>query len=72
MLVKIFSIASWKPKKKKKKTLRKCANLQQKNFNIFNIFAQNIDHGYTLEPPRRSGSNEYPPSMFWIKNKKNR
>ena len=23
-----------------------------------------------LEPPRQGGSNEYPQSMFWIKNKK--
>ena len=37
---------------------------------ILNIFAQNIDCGYTLEPPRRGGSNEYPQSMFWGKNKK--
>ena len=43
-----------------------------KNFDIFLIFAQNIDCGYTLEPPRRGGSNEYPQSMFWSKNKKNR
>ena len=41
-------------------------------FDIFLIFAQNIDCGYTLEPPRRGGSNEYPQSMFWSKNKKNR
>ena len=34
------------------------------------IFAQNIDCGYTLEPLRRGGSNEYPQSMFWSKNKK--
>ena len=26
--------------------------------------AQNIDCGYSLEPPRRGGSNEYPQSMF--------
>ena len=39
---------------------------------IFLIFAQNIDCGYTLEPPRRGGSNEYRQSMFWSKNKKNR
>ena len=26
---------------------------------IFHISAQNIDCGYTLEPPRRGGSNEY-------------
>ena len=25
-----------------------------------------------LEPPRRGGSNEYPQSIFWSKNKKNR
>ena len=32
---------------------------------IFHISAQNIDCGYSLEPPRRGGSNRYPPSMFW-------
>ena len=37
---------------------------------IFLIFAQNIDCGYTLEPPRCGRSNEYPQSMFWGKNKK--
>ena len=37
---------------------------------IFLIFAQNIDCEYTLEPPRRGGSNEYPQSMFLSKNKK--
>ena len=31
---------------------------------IFLISAQNIDYGYSLEPPRRGGSNEYPQSMF--------
>ena len=39
-------------------------------FDIFNIFAQNIVWGYTLEPPRRGGSKEYPHFMFWNKNKK--
>ena len=24
-----------------------------------------MDFGYSLEPPRRGGSNEYPQSMFW-------
>ena len=24
-----------------------------------------IDYGYSLEPPRRGGSNEYPQSMFY-------
>ena len=31
---------------------------------IFLISAQNMDCGYSLEPPRRGGSNEYPQSMF--------
>ena len=50
----------------------KYENFQLKFFDIFLIFAQNIDYVYTLEPPRRGGSNEYPQSMFWSKNKKNR
>ena len=41
-------------------------------FYIFLIFAQNIDCGYTLEPPREGGSNEYTQCMFYSKNKKNR
>ena len=32
---------------------------------IFLISAQNIDCGYSLEPPRRGGSIEKPQSMFW-------
>ena len=39
-------------------------NFQMKIFDIFLIFAQNIDCEYTLEPPQRGGSNEYPQSMF--------
>ena len=50
----------------------KIENFQLKIFDSFLIFAQNIDCGYMLEPPRRGGSNEYPQSMFWSKNKKNR
>ena len=42
-----------------------------KNSDIFHISAQNIDCGYSLEPPRRGGSNEYPQSMFLGRNKKN-
>ena len=42
----------------------KIENFQLINFDIFLIFAQNINCGYTLEPPRRGGSNEYPQSMF--------
>ena len=40
-------------------------NFQMKNSDIFHISAQNIDCGYSLEPPRRGGSNEYPQSMFF-------
>ena len=36
---------------------------------FFHIFAQNIDSAYSLEPPRRSGSNEYLLSVF-LANKK--
>ena len=39
-------------------------SFQIKNSYIFHISAQNIDCGYSLEPPRRGGSNEYPQSMF--------
>ena len=35
-----------------------------KNSDILHISAQNIDSGYSLEPPRRGGSNEYPQSFF--------
>ena len=31
---------------------------------IFLISARNIESGYSLEPPHRGGSNEYPQSMF--------
>ena len=47
------------------------AIFQIKNSDIFHISAQNIDCGYSLEPPRRGGSNEYPQSMFLSRNKKN-
>ena len=47
-------------------------NFHRKKIDIFLIFAQNIDCGYKLEPPRRGGSNECPQSMFWSKNKENR
>ena len=38
---------------------------------FFHISAQNIDRGYSLEPPRRGSSNGYPQSMFLSRNKKN-
>ena len=43
---------------------------QIKSSDIFHISAQNIDCGYSLEPPHRGGSNEYPQSMFWAEIKK--
>ena len=39
-------------------------NFQIKISDIFHISAQNIDCGYSLEPPQQGGSNEYPQSMF--------
>ena len=69
---------------KDQKTLRKHAysnilkilqlkkeKFQIKNSDIFHISARNMDCGYSLEPPRRGGSNEHPQSMFLSKNKKN-
>ena len=43
---------------------------QIKDSDSFHISAQNIDCGYSLEPPRRGGSSEYPQSMFSSKNNK--
>ena len=51
--------------------LQKQKKIQIKNSDIFHISAQNIDCGYSLEPPRRGSSNEYPQSMFLSRNKKN-
>ena len=42
-----------------------------KKFDVFNKIAQNIDCGYT-ELPQQGSSVEYPQSIFWIENKKNR
>ena len=49
----------------------KTENFQKKISDIFHISAQNIDCGYSLEPPCRGGSNEYPQSMFASKTRKN-
>ena len=43
-------------------------NFQIKYSDILHISAKNIDCGYSLEPPRRGGSNEYPQSMFLSRN----
>ena len=45
-------------------TTKKNENFQKKILIFFHISAQNIDYGYSLEPPRRGGSYEYPQSMF--------
>ena len=45
-------------------------NFQIKCFDIFHISAQNIDCGYSLEPPHWGGSNDYPQSMFWAEIRK--
>ena len=44
-------------------------NFHWKNVDIFLIFAQNIDCGYTLEPPMQGSSNQYPQSMFLSRNR---
>ena len=49
----------------------KSENFQIKNSDIFHIYVQNIDCWYSLEPPRRGGSYEYPQSMILGRNKKN-
>ena len=54
--IKIFTTKNWK--------------FSDKNSDIFHISAQNKDCGYSLEPPRRGGSNEYPQSMFLSENEK--
>ena len=51
-------------------TIKKNEKFQIKNSGNFYISAQNIDCGYSLEPPRRGGSNEYSQSMFWAEVRK--
>ena len=38
---------------------------QIKNSDIFHTSAQKVNCGYSLEPPLRSGSNEFPQSMLF-------
>ena len=47
-----------------KQTTKKGKFSDKKKSDIFHISAQNIDCLYSLEPPRRGGSNEYPQSIF--------
>ena len=46
----------------------KAENSQIKKLIFFYISAQSIDCGYSLEPPRRGGSNENSQSMFMSRN----
>ena len=50
---------------------QKIAIFPDKNSYNFLISAQNIDCWYSLEPPHRGSSNEYPQSMFLSRNNKN-
>ena len=50
-ILKILSPKKWK--------------FSDKKFCYFSHSTQNIDCGYSLEPPRWGGSNEYPQSMFF-------
>ena len=52
-------------KKKKKKNCK----FSDENSDTFNISAQNIDCGYSLEQPRWDGSNEYLQSVYSSKKK---
>ena len=45
--------------------------LIKKNLIFFIFLLKNIDCGYSLEPPRRGGSNEYHNLCFVSRNKKN-
>ena len=51
-------------------TTKKWKISEKKNLIFFHISAQNMDCWYSLEPPRRGGSNEYPQSMFWAEIRK--
>ena len=55
----------------KEKFTSKNWKFSDKNADIFHISIQNIDCGYSLEPPRRGGSNEYPQFMCLSKKKRN-
>ena len=48
----------------------KTESYQEKNSDVFHISDQNIDCGYSLEPPRRGGSNEYHNLCFELNKKK--
>ena len=49
---------------------QKNENFQIQNLIFFLFLLKNTDCVYSLEPPRRGGSNEYPQSMFWAEIRK--
>ena len=49
---------------------QKMKKKKKKKSEIFQISAQNIDCGYSLEPPRWGGSNEYHNLCFWAEIRK--
>ena len=61
------NIENFTTKKKNKKNWK----FSVKKSDIFHISTQNVDCGYSLEPPRLGGSNEYTQSMFLSRNRKN-
>ena len=69
--IQVFSLRKHTYSNIQKISSPKTENFQIKNPDIFHISDQNIYCGYSLEPPRRGGSNEYPQSMFLSRNKKN-
>ena len=67
----IFSITKIHLSKYIENFTTKKGKLSEKKFlYFFYISAQNIDCGYSLEPPRRGGSNEYPQFMFSLEIRK--
>ena len=54
-------------KKKKKKKKKNKGKFSEKKSDIFHIYSQNINCGYSLEPPRRGDSNEHTIYVFLAK-----
>ena len=40
-------------------------NFQMKKFDIFHIFARNMDFVFTLQPSRRGSADEYPQNLYF-------
>ena len=51
-------------------TSKKTESLQINKIDIFHISVQHLESRYSLEPPRRGGSNEYSQYMFWAEIRK--